>query len=178
MRPASSARAVIAAVLAALAVASCAGTGAGGRGSAAPVSAADYRAAVTSFLDCMRRQGYPVLGPVVSPLDQRLLLRDVVPPHDGRPAEFNARLAACDHDADLGDVEPAYLSTHPGELDPRLRDDAVECLQRQGITARGGEIDYGDYHGQARAGTDFNDCLTAATKATFPDLPGAITIFY
>ncbi|GHG29847.1 MULTISPECIES: hypothetical protein [Amycolatopsis] len=176
--PASSARAVTATVLAALALAGCADAGAGGRGSAAPVSAAEYRAAVTSFLDCMRRHGYLVSGPVVSPLDQRLLLRDVVPPHDGRPAEFNARLAACDHDADLGDIEPAYLSTHPGKLDPRLRDDAVECLRRQGIKARGDETDYGDYHGQARAGTEFNDCLTAAAKATFPDLPGAITIFY
>ncbi|WP_284748325.1 hypothetical protein [Amycolatopsis sp. RTGN1] len=133
---------------------------------------------MTRFLDCMRGHGYHTLGPVVSPLDQRLLMRDVLPPHDGWPDVFNARLAACDREANLGNVEPAYFAAHPGALDPRLRDDAVACLRRQGITARGGETDYGDYHEQARVGPDFNDCLTAATKAEFPDLPGAITIFY
>jgi hypothetical protein len=164
--------------MAALVVAGCAKAGAGGRGPAGSVSAADYHAAVTRFLDCMRAHGYQALGPAVSPLDQRLLMRDVVPPHDGRPDVFNARLEACDRDADLGYVEPVYLATHPGALDSRLREDAVECLRRQGITARGGETDYGDYHEQARVGLGFNDCLTAATKAEFPNLPGAITIFY
>lgn len=178
----SSARTLAVVALATLSAAGCAGGGAGGRGPAvhpsATVSAADYRNAVSLFLNCMKSGGYRVAGPVLSPLDQRMLLRDVVPPRDGQPAKFNSRLAACDREANLGYVEPAYLATHPPSLHPSLRDDAVACLRRQGVAARGGETNYGDYVHQAKVSEDFNQCLTAIAKATFPDLPAVITIFY
>ncbi|HEX6343843.1 hypothetical protein [Umezawaea sp.] len=101
----------------------------------------------------------------------RFVVAVAAPPEDRQGPAVPVRLA----EARLH--EPAYLAAHPGEPHPLLRDDAVECLRRQGVTARGGEAGYGDHHGQAEEGPDFNDCLTAAAKAEFPGLPGAITVF-
>ncbi|BEL06199.1 hypothetical protein Q0Z83_043900 [Actinoplanes sichuanensis] len=153
---------------------------AGAEGHAAPVTATEamYRDAVTTFLECMKDFGYQVSGPAVSPLDQRMLLRDVVVPSDGRPDEYNRRLAGCDRKAKLGTVEPAYLGSHQPSLHPRLRDDAVACLHRQGVTAHGAEVTYGDYVSQATVTQDFGQCLVGAMQAAFPELPPRVTVFY
>lgn len=149
-----------------------------GRRAPSVASEAAYRTAVTSFLTCMRDYGYRVSGPVVSPLDRRTLLRDVVTPSDGRPAEYNARLTGCEERAELPVVEPAYLATHPPSLHPALLGDAAECLQRQGVRSRGGEVAYGDFVRQAPVPSDFGQCLTSAMRREFPGLPDRITVFY
>jgi hypothetical protein len=162
--------------LAVLLLAGCAG--AGGQGPSTPPSAAEYRAAVMAFLTCMKGYGYQVSGPVLSPLDQVMLLRDVVTPSDGRPAEYNDRLAGCEQDAGLPTIEPAYLQARPPSLHPRLRDDALACLGHQGVTPHGGEQAYGDYARQATTTQDFGQCLTKAMRTEFPGLPPRITVFY
>lgn len=176
------ARAIATVALTVLTVAGCATGEASGRGptaaTPATVSAATYRAAVTAFLGCAHAHGYRVIGPVVSPLDQRMLLRDVIPPDDGKPAEYNARLAACEQKVNLPNLEPAFLEAHPPALHPRLRDDAVACLRRQGVSPRGDELNYGDYVRQSPVSADFGQCLTAAARETFPGMPSRITVFY
>jgi len=180
------ARRVATVLLIALAVAGCGSpdtTSGRGQPSAADpagteVTEETYRAAAQSLLRCMSAYGYRVVGPVVSPFDQRLL-RDVLPPTDGQdPAVFNSRLDRCDAASRLATIEPSYLTAHPGRLDPQLLPEARRCLRKQGIEPQENGRTYGDFVRRAPASQEFGKCMTEAARALFPDLPASITIFY
>jgi hypothetical protein len=163
-----------------------AGCAVGGRGGAAPTAStspprvddATYHAAVTLLLDCMRRFGYEVTGPVVSPLDGIQLLRSVAPPDSGSVDIYNARLEACERKSELARIEPAYLEQHTPVMAKRMRPAASRCLAAQGVTPTGRETTYTDFVSRARRPSDFNHCATEAARRLYPDLPEEIVVFY
>ncbi|MEV6331596.1 hypothetical protein [Streptomyces sp. NPDC051909] len=137
------------------------------------VDAAEYRTATGRFVACVRKAGYPVTEPVVSPADRLTLIYEITP--SGDPTTYNNAVQDCNL-AHLSMVAPTYVEARPQTMDAPLRTAVGDCLRRRGVRLTAGERNLRDFARSAGDETWVVDCVTSVWQKVYPDLPAEVPL--
>lgn len=137
------------------------------------VDAAEYRTAMGRFVSCVRKAGYPVTEPVISPADNLTLLYTITP--SGDPATYNDAVQDCNL-AHLSMVEPTFVEARPQVMGEPLRRAVAACLRGRGARPTGKERNLGDFARASGDDTWVVDCVTENWARVYPDLPAEVPL--
>jgi len=139
------------------------------------VTDAEYRGATGKFTACIKKAGLRITTPEVSPIDGITLLYDIA--ETGDPDKWSKNVEGCS-EAEVSQIESAYIGERRQLMDPRLRIAVANCLSTKGVQLKGLEQNVADFV-QATKTTDgraVTECVSVTFPKVFPKAPQVIKI--
>lgn len=143
------------------------------------VTRQEYHRAVDLFATCVSRADITATARVLSPVDGRTLLFDLVPGEGSDdPSAWNHAVETC-NETHLSLIEPAYVEKQPHVMDPSLRTAVRTCLKEHGLPTTGVERNATDFVADSRErASDILTCIDVSARRVFPNLPADLKILY
>lgn len=143
------------------------------------VTPGEYHRAVDGFATCFTDAGFRAGKRVLSPVDRRTLMFDLLPGERALgAAAWNRAVAECT-ETHLSHIEQRYVESHEHVMDPSLRAPVRKCLDGKGIRTTGKERNATEFVATSpKEPLPVLKCINDSARRVFPGLPADLKVLY